>query len=86
MKPIERIVLVHRLREVGAQVGFTRFESAAPDIEGELDLGVKRAALARETTWLPAYENKGEGIFLQFSSPYLNDWRSKGGRSNTVSA
>ena len=47
MKPIERIVLVHRLREVGAQVGFTRFESAAPDIEGELDLGVKRAVLAR---------------------------------------
>ena len=35
MKPIERVVLVHRLREVGAQVGFTRFESAAPDIEGE---------------------------------------------------
>ena len=41
MKPIDRVVLVHRLREVGAQVGFTRFESAAPDIEGELDLGVK---------------------------------------------
>ncbi|MEI9975265.1 MAG: DUF1998 domain-containing protein [Ignavibacteriota bacterium] len=77
MKPIERIVLVHRLREVGAQVGFTRFESAAPDIEGELDLGVKRAVLARETTWLPAYENKGEGIFLQFSSAYLNDWLQK---------
>jgi hypothetical protein len=74
MKPIERIVLVHRLREVVAQVGFTRFESAAPDIEGELDLGVQRAALARETTWLPAYENKGEGIFLQFNSEYLNAW------------
>jgi hypothetical protein len=74
MKPIERIVLVHRLREVGAQVGFTRFESAAPDIEGELDLGVKRAVLAREMTWLPAYENKGEGIFLKFSAAYLNEW------------
>jgi len=77
MKPIERIVLVHRLREVGVQVGFTRFESAAPDIEGELDIGVKRAALARETTWLPAYENKGEGIFLQFSTQYLNEWGSR---------
>jgi hypothetical protein len=39
MDPIERVVLVHRLREVVAQVGFTRFESAAPDIEGELDMG-----------------------------------------------
>ena len=77
MKPIERVVLVHRLREVVAQVGFTRFESAAPDIEGELDLGVRRAALAREVTWLPAYENKGEGIFLQFSAEYLNDWAQK---------
>jgi len=74
MKPFERIVLVHRLREVVAQVGFTRFESAAPDIEGELDLGVKRAVLAREMTWLPAFENKGEGIFLQFSAAYLNAW------------
>jgi hypothetical protein len=77
MKPIERVVLVHRLREVVAQVGFTRFESAAPDIEGELDLGVRRAALARETTWLPAYENKGEGIFLQFSAEYLRQWAEK---------
>jgi hypothetical protein len=77
MKPIERIVLVHRLREVVAQVGFTRFESAAADLEGELDLGVKRAALAREMTWLLSYENKGEGIFLHFSAPYLNDWAQR---------
>src|SRR5260370_2445805 len=77
MKAIEGIVLVHRVREVGAQVGFTRFESAAPDIEGELDLGVKRAVLARETTWLPAYENKGEGIFLHFNTAYLNNWAQK---------
>jgi hypothetical protein len=77
MRPIERIVLVHRLREVVAQVGFTRFESAAPDIEGELDLGVKRAVLAREMTWLPAYENKGEGVFLKFSAAYLNDWAQR---------
>jgi hypothetical protein len=77
MKPIERIVLVHRLREVGAQLGFTRFESAAADIEGELDLGVRRAALAREISWLPAYENKGEGVFLQFSAEHIKNWLQK---------
>ena len=43
MQQIERVVLVHRLREVVAQVAFTRFEAAAPDIEGELDIGVRRA-------------------------------------------
>jgi len=29
-----------------ALLGFTRFEAAAPDIEGELDIEVRRAALA----------------------------------------
>jgi hypothetical protein len=77
MVAIERVVLVHRLREVVAQVGFTRFEAAAPDTEGELDIGVRRASLAREITWLPAYENKGEGIFLQFKKEAINDWLSR---------
>ncbi|MHC5824998.1 MAG: hypothetical protein ACYT04_56425, partial [Nostoc sp.] len=31
---IESIVLVHRLKEVTAQVGFTRFEAIMPDIDG----------------------------------------------------
>lgn len=49
MKDIERVVLVHRLREVIAQVGFTRFEPASPDIEGELEVGVQRSAITRGT-------------------------------------
>ncbi len=77
MAPIERVVLVHRLREVVAQVGFTRFESAAPDTEGELDIGVKRASLAREVSWLPAFENKGEGVFLQFSKTAIQTWMTR---------
>lgn len=74
MRDIERIVLVHRLREVVAQVGFTRFEAASPDIEGELEVGVRRAALEREISWLPAVENKGEGIFLQFRKEAIAAW------------
>ena len=77
MAPIERVVLVHRLREVVAQVGFTRFESAAPDTEGELDIGVKRASLAPEVSWLPAFENRGEGIFLQFNKEAIKSWMNK---------
>ena len=72
MQAIERVVLVHRLREVIAQVGFTRFEAAAPDIEGELEIGVRRACLAREISWLPAVENRGEGIFLQFNADAIS--------------
>lgn len=74
MAGIERVVLVHRLREVVAQVGFTRFEAATPDIGGELEMGVRRASLAREVTWLPAVENKGEGIFLQFKKQDVDNW------------
>jgi hypothetical protein len=74
MAGIERVVLVHRLREVVAQVGFTRFEAASPDMLGELEMGVRRASLAREVTWLPAVENKGEGIFLQFKKQDVDRW------------
>jgi hypothetical protein len=74
MEQVERVVLVHRLREVVAEVAFTRFEAAAPDIEGELDIGVRRASLAREVSWLPAFENKGEGIFVQFKTKAILEW------------
>ena len=77
MNAFERIVLVHRLREVVAQVGFTRFEAAAADIEGELEIGVRRASLAREISWLPAVENRGEGIFLQFKQTEIEAWLSR---------
>jgi len=77
MASIARVVLVHRLREVVAQVGFTRFESAAPDIEGELEMGVRRASLAREVSWLPAVENKGEGVFLQFKTEAIEKWMAR---------
>lgn len=74
MSGIERVVLVPRLREVMALVGFTRFEAAAPDTEGELDMGVRRAELARDLSWVPAVENKGEGVFLQFRNSAIEEW------------
>lgn len=77
MQAIERVVLVHRLREVVALAGFTRFEAAAPDVTGELEMGVTRAALAREISWVPAVENRGEGIFLQFKADALDSWLAR---------
>jgi hypothetical protein len=77
MKAFERIVLVHRLREVIAQVGFTRFESAGPDIQGDLSMDVQPARLAMDANWLPAIENRGEGVFLQFKSEMIDRWLAK---------
>jgi len=77
MSAVERVVLVHRLREVVAQVGFTRFEASTPNVEGELEVGVQAAPLARETTWLPAVENRGEGVFIQFKRSAIDQWAGK---------
>jgi len=78
MSSIKRVVLVHRLREVVAQVGFTRFESLGADINGELPdeltLNVKAAPLARDADWLPAVENRGEGVFLLFDAAAIAAW------------
>jgi len=57
-----------------AQVGFTRFEAAMPDIEGELDINVRRAALDIDPTWVPAIENRGEGVFIAFKKQAIDQW------------
>jgi hypothetical protein len=77
MSSVERVVLVHRLREVVAQLGFTRFEASTPDVEGELQMGVVAAPLARELSWLPAVENRGEGVFLQFRKAAVQEWLAR---------
>lgn len=77
MAAIERVVLVHRLREVVAQVGFTRFEAAGPDIQGELDMAVQRAPIGLDVSWLPAVENRGEGVFLQFRAEAIDAWLAR---------
>lgn len=76
---LDRVVLVHRLREVVAQVGFTRFEPQEPDIDGMLDIQVKRGALATETTWVPAIENRGEGVLITFKPAAVEAWLSRKG-------
>jgi hypothetical protein len=77
MAKVDRVVLVHRLREVRSQIGFTRFEPVVTDLEGELNLDVRRAAIAREISWVPAVENRGEGIFIALDREKLREWRDR---------
>ena len=79
---LDKVVLVHRLREVVSLLGFTRFESSNPDSEGELDLEVIRASLADSITWLPAVENRGEGLFLSFKPESIEAWLAQPGVKN----
>ena len=62
---VAAVVQLHRLREVLALIGFTRFDAITPDIHGEYDSDVQRAELALDPQWFPAIENRGEGIFMQ---------------------
>jgi hypothetical protein len=80
LQNIERVVLVHRLKEVMALVGFTRFEPVGTDEKGELDLaGLTPAALAPKPEWFPAIENRGEGVFIVVSPKAIGAWRDEGG-------
>mgnify|MGYP000894219779 FL=1 len=71
----EKIVLVEKLREVRALVGFTRVTSPR-DFDSAADLPPEnRAKISRkDPTWLPACETRGEGIFFQFSEKLIQEW------------
>jgi len=74
---IDRIVLVHRLREVVALIGFTRFEAAMSNIEGEIDdlaINIRRADLDFEPKWVPTIENLGEGVFISLNKAAIEQW------------
>lgn len=72
--PIESVIQLHRLREVAAVTGFTRFEALTPDIHGEYDTDVEPAQIATTPTWFPAVENRGEGIFVQLRGSTVKEW------------
>ena len=76
-KSLERVLIVHRLREVSALVGYTRFDYLSPDIDGEYDVNLQVARLGVNANWIPAIENKGEGLFLQFNKDAVDQWRAR---------
>ena len=69
---LSRVLLLERLREVNALLGFTRVES--PN-EGTGDERAPRAPISRSApNWIPATQVHGEGIFLQFDESALVVW------------
>lgn len=74
---IAAVVQLHRLREVVALTGFTRFEALTRDIDGEYDSDVKAAKLALEPRWFPAVENRGEGLFVQLRAEAVHAWLAR---------
>lgn len=77
MSLVSKLVLLPRLTEVRALVGFTRFEPKGTDIDGELDIGAEVARIDDPLTWLPAVENSGEGFFFSLDESALLRWQQQ---------
>jgi len=75
---IESIVLVERLREVKALVGFTRVYPPADLFEvGEASQQSVGPLTRGDPTWVPAAEVRGEGIFIQFRENAVRKWAER---------
>lgn len=71
----EDTVLVERIREVRALLGFTRIESNADFADALLPADARMTRLSRESpNWLPASEVRGEGIFLRVKEDEILAW------------
>ncbi|KQN24703.1 DrmB family protein [Sphingomonas sp. Leaf38] len=67
--PFDRVLLLHRLREVRAFLGYRRI-----DPSGELVTPEAGRPFSGGRPWLPAVEVFGEGIFLSFSKEWMENW------------
>jgi hypothetical protein len=70
---VKKIVLVHKIREVRALIGFSRIH---PPNTHDL-VGPQRGLVSikeAQTKWYPAYEVRGEGIFIDFDNEDIERW------------
>lgn len=70
------VLLLERLREVNALIGFTRVE--APEETADPSERPPMAELSRsKPEWVPANEVHGEGIFIRFNEQRLKLWEAE---------
>jgi hypothetical protein len=75
---LEDTVLVERVREVRALLGFTRIESNADFAEATVLKDGRLTNLSRASPkWLPASEVRGEGIFIRIREDALIEWEKR---------
>jgi hypothetical protein len=74
----EDTVLVERIREVRALLGYTRLESNSDFAEITALEDARISPISRTSpTWLPASEVRGEGIFLRLKEDALQAWEAR---------
>ena len=78
---LDDVVLVERLREVKAFVGFSRIESHDAS---DANTGGRVPISTQPPTWVPASEVRGEGIFLRFSEAAVSAWEQQADARNVL--
>ena len=73
---VSRISLVHKIREVQALTGFTRLKPA-DKTEAAASQPNTVSVIDEGTNWYPAYQVRGEGIFIEFDQDAIDRWRSE---------
>lgn len=71
---IKKVSLIHKIREVQALTGFTRLTPAEKDPESKVPTNLVNIK-EPQTDWYPAYQVRGEGIFIEFDQNAIDDWR-----------
>lgn len=73
---IDEILIGRRLREVQAQIGFTRIDARSPDLQGRYDINVELAPLTLQRDWVPVTEIQGEGLLITLNEARLHEWET----------
>lgn len=73
---LKSISLIHKVREVQALVGFTRLKPV-DSTDAPRSQAVIVPVKEPDTKWYPAYDVRGEGIFIEFDSSAIDNWRSE---------
>lgn len=66
---IKAVSLIDKVRVVNALIGFSRIQPAMNTVDNGF-VSIKE----RNTNWLPAYEVRGEGIFIEFDQDEIDKW------------
>ncbi|WP_205449892.1 DUF1998 domain-containing protein [Clostridium botulinum] len=78
---LSKVTLVKKLREVRALVGFSRLQPIEADSMSGFECDNHSNGFVpikeKETNWYPAYEARGEGIFIELNKEIIEEWIEK---------
>jgi len=72
---VEEVVAVDRLKRVNAFIGFTRVDPE--DRIGDAKERLVRISRTDTPAWVPATEDRGEGVFLRFNEDSVQVWEQE---------